>query len=1061
MSEQTAHGDASSVDDEVHGLIGWFAKNHVAANLMMFAIIIGGFAGVFFLKKETFPEFQSGMIQIQVPYLGAAPEEVEKAVILRIEEAIESIEGIHEISSTASEGMGSVRVELKEGFETADMTDELKLAIDGISTFPNETERPMISEYRFMNGAVNIQLAGDLDEATMKELADTIREEVVALPDVSSAEVMGSRPFEISVEISESTLRQYGLTLDGVSQVIRRWSLDMPGGAIRSAAGDIRLRATGQAYTGQEFRDIVLLTRPDGTRIHLGDVATIRDGFAETESYSFFDGKRSFGINVMATEEENPIDVSAAVRRYVEARNATLPPEARMTVWADMSTLLEGRLTMMLKNMALGAVLVLVILGIFLHLKIALWVILGMAVAFLGAFMMMPLPLVDVSINIMSLFAFILVLGVVVDDAIIIAESAYAETERKGYTLANIVRGAQRVAVPATFGVLTTIMAFLPMLFQSGRTSAFAGAIAWVVILCLAFSLVESKLILPSHLAIMKSSHGSKRGFADWAGNKLLWFISNVYRPLLMRAIEYRWTTVASFVGIAILMLGLVLGGWVRVVYFPEMEADFVSASVQIQEGAPESLIKSIVEEMDSTLREVNAEIKQDYGLDYDVVEHSFGSIQGGNSGRFQVQLAAGETRNVSPREVERRWREKIGDISGTEELRFSSSMRMSSGAPVSFRLSGRDYRQVEAAADELADHLREYDGLYEIESSANVGPEEVKLKIRPEAEALGVTLADLAGQVRQAFYGAEAQRIQRGDSEVRVMVRYPRSERTSIGNLENMWIRLPDGRELPFNAVAEYSLERGYNSIRRINSKRTVSVEANANTGIVEPGAVMAAVRSTILPEMATRYPGVEFGLGASAREQASSVNEMILGFLYALLGIYVLMAIPLKSYLQPLMIMTVIPFGLIGAVIGHWIVGIPMNAISLLGFFALAGVVVNDSLILVHYINRRVAEGVPTIAAAVEAGTVRFRPILLTSLTTFCGLIPIVLEKSMHAQMVTPMAVSLAFGILFATGITLLLIPSLYAIQASLREFVTGRASHVLPAATGQATARGSALR
>ena len=984
MSDQAA----VSPEDEVHGLIGWFAQNHVAANLMMFAIIIGGITGVFLLKKETFPEFQTNMIQIQVPYLGAAPEEVEKAVVLRIEEAIESIEGIHEISSTASEGMGSVRVELKEGVDIADMTDELKLAIDGISTFPNETERPMISEFRFMQGVVNIQLAGDLDEATMKELADTIREEVVALPDVSSAEVMGSRPFEISVEISESALRQYGLTLDGVSQVIRRWSLDMPGGAIRSAAGDIRLRATGQAYTGQEFKDIVLLTRPDGTRIHLGDVATIRDGFAETESYSFFDGKRSFGINVSATEDENPIDVSAAVRDYVDQRNATLPPEAQMTVWADTSVFLEGRLTMMLKNMALGAVLVLVILGIFLHLKIALWVILGMAVAFLGAFMMMPLPLVGVSINIMSLFAFILVLGVVVDDAIIIAESSYAETERKGYTLPNIVRGAQRVAVPATFGVLTTIMAFLPMLFQTGRTSAFAGAIAWVVILCLAFSLVESKLILPSHLAIMRSSHGSKRGFADWAGSKLMWFIGHVYSPLLKRAIEYRWTTVATFVGIAILMLGLVLGGWVRVVYFPEMEADFVSASVQIQEGAPESLIKSIVEQMDSTLREVNAEIKADYALDYDVIEHSFGSIQGGNSGRFQVQLAEGEKRDVSPREVERRWREKIGDISGTEELRFSSRMSMSSGAPISFRLSGRDYQQVEAAADELAEHLRNYDGLYEIESSANVGPEEVKLKVRPEAEALGVTLADLAGQVRQAFYGAEAQRIQRGDSEVRVMVRYPRSERVSIGNLENMWIRLPDGRELPFNAVAEYELERGYNSIRRINSRRTVTVSSNADLGVVEPGAVMGSVYATVVPEMRTRYPGVEFGLGAAAREQASSVDEMIMGFLMALVGIYVLMAIPLKSYLQPLMIMTVIPFGLIGAVIGHWIVGIAMNAISLLGFFALAGVVVNDSLILVHYINRRVSEGVPTIAAAVEAGMVRFRPILLTSLTTFCGL-------------------------------------------------------------------------
>ena len=1037
--------------------------------LMVFvaAVVFGAFSFKR-LPLTLMPELNYPTLTVRTEFEGAAPEEVEKGVILRVEEAIKSIEGIHEISSVAREGMGQVQVELEEGIEIAEMTDELKLAIDGISTFPNETERPTISEFKFTNQVVNIQLAGDLDEATMKELADTIREEVVALPDVSSAEVMGSRPFEISVEISDATLRQYGLTLDGVARVIGRWSLDLPGGAIRSAAGDIRLRATGQAYTGQEFRDIVLLTRPDGTRIRLGDVATIKDGFVEMESYSFFNGKRSFGINVMATDDENPIDVSAAVREYVDARNLTLPPEAKLTVWADTSVFLEGRLTMMVKNMALGALLVLVILGVFLHLKIALWVILGMAVAFLGAFMLMPVPFVDISINIMSLFAFILVLGVVVDDAIIIAESAYAETERKGYTLPNIVRGAQRVAVPATFGVLTTIMAFLPMLFQTGRTSAFAAAIAWVVILCLVFSLIESKLILPSHLAIMRSSHGSRRGFADWAGTKLLWFIGNVYRPLLRRAIEYRWTTVAIFIAIAILMVAVVLRGWVRVVYFPEMESDFVMANVTIQEGAPETLITSIVEQMDSTLRDVNDEIKRDYGLEDDVVEHVFGSIQGGTAGRFQVALTSQETRDVSPRDIEMRWREKIGDIAGTEELRFSSGMRMSSGPPISFRLSGRDYQQVEAAANELTGHLRNFDGLYEIESSANVGPEEIKLKVRPDAEALGVTLADLASQVRQAFYGAEAQRIQRGDSEVRVMVRYPRGDRASIGNLENMWILLPDGRQLPFNAVAEYDLERGYNTISRINGRRTVTVSANADLASVEPGAVMAAIYGTTIPEMQPRYPGVNFNLGAAAIEQQSSVWEMIYGFGWALVGIYVLMAIPLKSYLQPLMIMTVIPFGLIGAVIGHWIVGIAVNAISLLGFFALAGVVVNDSLILVHYINRRISEGVPMMSAAVEAGMARFRPILLTSLTTFCGLVPIVLERSMHAQMVIPMAVSLAFGILFATGITLLLIPCLYAIQANLRSLVvrrsvdtphTSRAAQVSGGAT--VPARGSALR
>ena len=1044
--------------DDVHGLIGWFATNHVAANLLMFGLIIGGIVSVFLLKKETMPEFNSSQLQIQVPYLGAAPEEVESGVILRVEEAIETIEGIHEITSQAGEGMGMVTVEVEEGVSLADITDKLKLAIDGISTFPAETERPMISEVQFQMPVVNVQLAGELDEATMKELADGIREEIAALPDVSLAQVMGSRPFEISVELSEATLRQYGLTLNGVAQTIRRWSLDLPGGSIRSAAGDIRLRATGQAYTGQEFADIVLLTRPDGTRVRLGDVATIRDGFSEVESYSFFDGQRSFGISVMATEEENPLDISAAVRAFVERRNATLPPEAQLTVWADSSHFLEGRLDMMLKNMMLGAGLVLVILGLFLHLKIAGWVILGMTVAFLGAFAL--LPITDVTINMMSLFAFILVLGIVVDDAIIIAESSYAETEEHGYTLPNIVRGAQKVAVPATFGVLTTIMAFLPMLFQGGRTAAFAAAIAWVVILCLAFSLVESKLILPSHLAIMRSSHGSRRGISDWAGDKLKRFIANVYTPFLRRAIEYRWTTLAAFVGIMILMVGLVSGGWVRVVFFPEMEADFVNAQVELQDGAPETLITSIVRRMDASLREVDAELMAEFGLETNAVQHVFAYIQNGSMGRFTVMLAEGEVREVSPKLIESRWREKIGDIAGTKELRFSSGQRMSSGPPISFRLTGRNTQQLEAAAEEIAAHLATYDGLFEVETSANTGPEEIKLAVKPEAEALGITLADLASQVREAFYGAEAQRIQRGDSEVRVMVRYPRSERRSIGNLENMWIRLPDGRELPFSAVAEYTLERGYNSIRRINGKRTVTVSANADLNAVEPGTIAGAVYRNFLPTIAARYPDVQFGAGAAAREQTASVMEMLQGFGYALLGIYVLMAVPLRSYLQPLIIMTVIPFGLIGAVIGHMIFGIAMNAISALGFFALTGVVVNDSLILVHYINRRVGEGIAPLEAAIEAGARRFRPILLTSLTTFFGLVPIVLERSMHAQMVIPMAISLAFGILFATTITLILIPCLYAMATGLKAKLTPGAAPA-PALGTPATVRGSALR
>ena len=1057
-------------EDRVHGLIGWFAKNHVAANLLMLGIIgLGVYALMGEIKKESFPAFIRHQIQVQVPYRGATPEEVEQGVILRIEEAVKSIEGVKEIRSFAGEGSGSVNIDLDAGADVAAKMDEVKLAVDGISTFPVDTERPIIRESKFRNPVINVQLAGDLDEATMKELADQLREEIVALPNISYAQVSGSRPFEISIEISEDTLREYGLTLNQVAQAIGQWSIDLPGGSIRSQAGDIRLRATGQAYTGLEYGEIVLLTRPDGTRIRLGDVANIRDDFAEVQSYSFFDGKRSFGINVQANPEENPIDVSAAVKEFIEARNKTLPAEAQMTAWADSSFYLEGRIDMMLKNMALGAILVFIILGVFLHLKVAAWVIIGLPVAFLGAFMMMPVPFVDVTINIMSLFAFILVLGIVVDDAIIIAESAYTETEAHGYTLGNIVRGAQRVAVPATFGVLTTIMAFTPMLFQSGPTSSVAQAIAWIVILCLVFSLVESKLILPSHLAIMRSSHGRRRGVSDWVDVRLKRFIEKVYKPFLTRAIEFRWTTLGAFIAVAIVMVGLVGGGFIRISFFPEFGGDFLMAEVEIQDGAPDELIVDIVGEMMDALYEVNEELKTEFGFEDDIVKHIFAYVQNGRSGRFQVELAKVETRTVDVdlKQIEHRWRAKVGEIAGTTELRISGSRSMGGGPPVAFRLSGRSIPRVEAAAEELAAHLKTYDGLFEVESSVSGGPEELRLAVRPEAEAMGVTLSDLARQVRQAFYGAQAQRIQRGDSDVRVMVRYPRSERKSIGDLENMAIRLPDGRELPFHAVATYRLERGYSAISRIDGRRTVTVSANADLNVVEPGRIAGVVMSSFLPEFLARYPGVEVDMGTSLREQESSVYEMIWGFMGALLGIYVLMAIPLKSYLQPLVIMTVIPFGLIGAVIGHWIVGIAVNAISLLGFFALAGVVVNDSLILVHYVNRRVLEGVSPTLAAVEAGGARFRPILLTSLTTFFGLVPIVLERSMQAQIVIPMAVSLAFGIVFATAITLILIPCLYSIQANIHEVVMGRSERRthprmptrLP--TPSATARGSTLR
>ena len=1037
------------------GIIGWFAHNHVAANLLMFFIIALGLYGSSIITVETFPKFEFDTVEVTVPYRGAAPAEVEEGVIVKIEEAIQDVDGIKQVFGDAREGSGRVTIEVRDDFDLTEVLDEVKLAVDSISTFPLETERPVIGKGRFRRHAITVQVAGDMDERDMKELAERVRDELLALDEVSYAEVQGARPFEISVEIPETTLRQYGLTLDRVAQAINAWSVDLPGGSIRSDGGNIRLRTKGQAYTGAEFEQIVLISSDDGTRIRLGDIATIKDAFAETESYAFFNGERSFGIAVMSTEDENELDVTAAVRAYAEDARARMPAGVTLEARADVSQHLNDRMNMMFKNMFIGAMLVFAILGLFLHLKFAFWVIVGLPVAFLGALMMLPLPPIGVTINIISVFGFILVLGIVVDDAIVVAESVYAETEEKGYSRENIIAGARRVAVPATFGVLTTIMAFLPMLFVTGAMTAFMGSIGWVVILCLAFSLVESKLILPSHLAIMRSSHlpslshqhpstqdasGSSvvrggRGAVDAVDRALKRFVDRRYKPLLATAITNRYTTLAVFIGLLILTVSLVVGGLVRYVFFPEVEQDTIAANLELFDGAPESLLIGVVDQMNGALDQVNEDLKAETGTTTDIIKSVFSYVVDGKMAHFVVELAKASDRQITPQEVEKRWRDAVGEIPGAKEMRFTSVMMMGGGPPIEFNLAGPDYTQLERAAAELEQHLAGFDGVFEIQVSANRGPEEVRLAIKPEAEASGLTLQNLGRQVRTAFYGAEAQRIQRDDQEVRVMVRYPRSERRSLGNLENMWVRAPDGRELPFSAVAEYRLERGYDSIKRIDGRRSIRVSARSDIAIVEPSQVVNQVTENFMPRLRERYPGIDTEVAGSAYEERVGLMQILTAFGIALFGIYALMAIPLKSYMQPLVIMGVIPFGIVGAIIGHLLLGIPVSAVSIMGIVALSGVVVNDSLIMVDYVNKAVAEGADPVEAAIQSGGRRFRPILLTSLTTFFGLAPMALETSMQAQVIIPMAVSVAFGILFATLITLVLVPSLYVIARDVK--------------------------
>jgi multidrug efflux pump subunit AcrB len=683
----------------------------------------------------------------------------------------------------------------------------------------------------------------------------------------------------------------------------------------------------------------------------------------------------------------------------------------------------------------MGAALVFLILALFLRLKLAFWVMVGLPIAFMGAFFLMPL--VDVTVNMLSLFGFILVLGIVVDDAIVIGESAYTNMRSKGHSVDNIVEGVLKVAVPATFGVLTTIAAFLPILLVTGISGQFFAAIGWVVILCLTFSLVESKLILPAHLAHMKIRHYEKDThnflirFQRFFSEGLHHFVDDKYSPFLNRALKRRYLTLSVFISLLILSIGLLAGGILRFVFFPDFTADFLQVELQMNEGTPASQTHNALRRVQDGLWEVDRKVSEEQGVESGAVVSSVLSFaRNDTSGRIITELVKENDDVITGTEVLRRWREEVGDVPGVKTLGFEGATGPGGGPSVSLQLIGTNIEQVGRAAKELEKRIRQYEGIFDVRNSHERGTPEIKLNIKPEAESLGLSLADLARQVRAGFYGEEVQRVQRGQDEVKVMVRFPRDERDSVGYLDNMRIRTPDGGRVPFHAVAEVEMAESPTTIRRFDRERSVRVSAEVDKENYEPGKITNDILTKELPEVLALYPGVKHRLSGASQAQQEVQQDLVKGALFALFLIYALMAIPLRSYAQPLIIMSVIPFGTIGALIGHLLLGLEVSMMSFFGIIALAGVVVNDSLILVDFVNRERRLGVPLIQAVNDAARKRFRAILLTSLTTFFGLIPIVLETSLQARIVIPMAASLAFGILFATIITLFLIPCLYMI-------------------------------
>ncbi len=1041
-------------------LIGWFARNPVAANLLMFILVLGGLYNAFTIKKEAQPKIETNLVTISMPFLGASPADVEEGILVKIEEAIEDVQGIEEIISTARRGSGTVQAEVMSEYDVAEVMDEIKSRVDAIPTFPDNTEKPVVSRTRFEQQVLMVSVYGDVDERTLKEFTRQMRNEIVTLPGVSQAQVLGSRDYEISIEVSEHTLQAFDLTLAEVAQAVRSGSLDLPAGAIRAESGDIQLRTKGQAYVGADFENIVVRTNADGTRILLADIADIRDGFVQYDRYSKFDGKDAFTIRVVSVGNQSELDIAATVREWVETKQSGLPAGVSVSTWADVSYYLKGRLDMMLENLVIGAVLVFLSLALFLRLKLAFWVMVGLPVAFLGTFLVMPS--LGVTVNMISLFGFIVVLGIVVDDAIVVGESAYTNMRAKGHSVDNIVEGVMKVAVPATFGVLTTIAAFLPVLMVSGVSGEFFKAMGWVVIMCLLFSIIESKLILPAHLAHMKvhaygkETHNPFVRFQRRFSEGLHHFADDVYAPFLDRCLKRRYLTLSVFVAALIVSLGLVAGGILRSVFFPDIDADFLQVDLEMNEGTPPTATHAALTRVQEGLWEVDRKSRQALGeSEGAVVQHVLSFARGETSGQIVAELVKGEISPLAGPEVLRRWREEVGEIPGVKQLGFRGASGPGGGPSISIQLIGANIDQVARASQELERRIGRYDGVYDIRNSYERGRPEIRLDIKPEAEALGLTLQDLARQVRAGFYGDEVQRVQRGEDEVRVMVRFPEDERDSVGYLEDMRIRTPDGGRVPFGSVAQIETTEAPLLIQRFDRERAVRLTAEVDKENAEPERIIRDIMSRELPEVLAQFPGVRSRLSGSSQDQQEIMAELVRGALLALFLIFALMAIPLRSYTQPLIIMSVIPFGIIGALFGHLILGIPVSMFSYFGIIALSGVVVNDSLILVDRINREIAEGKPVFEAAIHGARMRFRAILLTSLTTFLGLAPItIFEKSLQAQLVIPMAASLAFGILFATGITLVLIPALYVILGELGAGWRGAWARLLPRQTSESS-------
>ncbi|MGF1455357.1 MAG: efflux RND transporter permease subunit [Alphaproteobacteria bacterium] len=1016
----------------MNGLVAWWARNAVAANLLMVGIVLAGTLGFFRMEREVFPTFRLNWVEVTVAWQGASPQDVEEQLIVRIEEALADLDNVERIRATASEGFGQVYVEAYPRVDIGDFINEVKLRIDGISSFPTDIEQPQVREIVARNEIMYIAVFGDADERVLKRTAERLRDEVSLLPGASLTELVGTRREEVSIEVSEEALRRYRLAFDDVVRAVRSDSINLSSGTVRTDTGGVQLRVRNLADTQADFEDIIIRETRDGAIIRVRDVATVIDGFEDFLSTTRFDGQPGFLIGIRAGERMNVVTTANAVKAWVEETRGAMPAGLSVELFLDDSKTYFDRMETISNSAMIGLALVFLVLILFLRTRVAVWVSIGIATAFAGAFVF--LPALDVSLNMLTLFAFLLVIGIVVDDAIIVGENIHARVEKGEEGVTGAVVGTQMVLKPVIFAVVTTMIAFAPWLFLSGAQVQVTRQMSLIIILALTFSLVEALLILPAHLAKMtrKTRYGRIARVQQGLADSLIWFAETVYRPIIRFCVLQRYLTVTIFVFFLTVSVGVVSSGFVKFSFSPEIENELVQFDITFPDGTPFERSEVVGVRVEQAQRQLIKEFEADLG-GVRLIEHYFIWLREGAVTHWML-LTPSENRDISARTISTRLRELVGEIPDAEEINLDFTIN-DSDTGIDFAVNAPRLDLLRAAVDELKEKLRTYSAAYDVRDNLQSSTPEIRLKLKPGAEQIGLTLGEVSRQVRQAYFGEEVQRLPRDGNDVRVFVRYPREARRSLESLENFRIRTSDGREIPLFSVAEVEFGPGINRINRRERQRSVQVSAELTDDI--GSRIRQELNEDFFPSWKTRYPGVTIGAIGSAEGQAQFFAEIQSLYTIAFLAMYAMLAIAFRSYWQPLLVMTAIPFGYMGAVYGHMIFGLTMALFSYFGIAAAAGVVVNDNLVLLDQVNRMRGHGASALEALVESGVSRFRPILLTSVTTFIGLLPMIAERSIQAQFLKPTVVALAFGVAFATFVTLLFVPALYAVGADIARF------------------------